>query len=77
MTTAIAIHGIHTGIDYNDLFVGVWSMNTEIIADETMPCPLKSQTLKTLLQVICAEDEFALLRQTLRLYCEELSYLEE
>lgn len=52
-------------------------MNTEIIADETMPCPLKSQTLKTLLQVICAEDEFALLRQTLRLYCEELSYLEE
>lgn len=51
-------------------------MNTECVADENMPCPLKSQTLKTLLQVICAEDEFSLLRETLRLYCEEISYQE-
>lgn len=32
----------------------------------------KSRTIKTLFKVICQDNEFSLLRQTLKLYCEEL-----
>lgn len=33
----------------------------------------KNKTLKTLFQVICADNEFTLLRHTLELYCEEMA----
>ena len=33
----------------------------------------KNKTLKTLFQVICADNEFTLLRHTLELYCEEIA----
>jgi hypothetical protein len=32
----------------------------------------KNRTLKALFQVICQDNDFSLLRQTLKLYCEEL-----
>lgn len=33
----------------------------------------KSRTLAALFQVICADNEFTLLRKTLELYCEEIA----
>jgi len=33
----------------------------------------KSKTLETLFQLICADNEFTLLRKTLELYCEEIA----
>jgi len=51
-------------------------MNTECTIEETAVSSAKSRTLKTLLQVICAEDEFAILRETLRLYSEEIALVE-
>jgi hypothetical protein len=47
-------------------------MNTDFIADETIATVNKNRTLQTLLQVICAEEEFAVLQETLRIYCEEI-----
>jgi hypothetical protein len=33
----------------------------------------KSRTLEALFKMICADNEFTLLRKTLELYCEEIS----
>jgi hypothetical protein len=54
------------------MFNGVLIMNTDFIADETIATTNKNRTLQTLLQVICAEEEFAVLQETLRIYCEEI-----
>jgi hypothetical protein len=43
-------------------------MNTEVTNLETN----KHNTLRTLFNVICADNEFSLLRRTLELYCEEI-----
>jgi hypothetical protein len=43
--------------------------NTDMHATEIA----KSRTLATLFQVICADNEFTLLRKTLELYCEEIA----
>jgi hypothetical protein len=49
-------------------------MNTEFVTETSAVAPTaRERTLKTLLQVICAEDEFAVLRETLRIYCEEMT----
>ena len=57
----------------NDFF-GVDTMNTELVTETFAVAPTpRERTLKTLLQVICAEDEFAVLRETLRIYCEEMT----
>jgi hypothetical protein len=46
------------------------AVNTDIQNDSELA---KNRTLKTLFQVICADNEFTLLRQTLELYCEEIA----
>jgi hypothetical protein len=53
---------------------GVISMNNEVTAVETTLTATsnKEHTLKTLFSVICADNEFSLLRRTLELYCEEI-----
>ena len=53
---------------------GVMSMNNEVTTVETIATPTshKEHTLKTLFNVICADNEFSLLRRTLELYCEEI-----
>lgn len=49
-------------------------MNTECVTEPTFGTPEQSsKTLKTLFDVICADNEFTLLRETLRLYCEEIA----
>gem|GEM_PF-2554772 len=45
------------------------AVNTEIKNDSDLA---KNRTLKALFQVICADNEFTLLRHTLELYCEEI-----
>jgi hypothetical protein len=48
-------------------------MNTDVLLTESLPSSAaKNRTLQTLLQVICAEEEFSILQETLRLYCEEI-----
>ncbi len=49
-------------------------MNNEVTTVETIATPTshKEHTLKTLFNVICADNEFSLLRRTLELYCEEI-----
>ncbi|MFN4895503.1 MAG: hypothetical protein ACK5GN_05950 [Pseudomonadota bacterium] len=46
---------------------------TDVSTNETN----KSRTLQTLFQVICADNEFTLLRKTLELYCEEIAAAEQ
>jgi hypothetical protein len=48
-------------------------MNTEFLTDDVgaISTP-RARTLQTLLQVICAEEEFSILQETLRIYCEEI-----
>lgn len=49
-------------------------MNTALVTNDTQtPSTSRDRTLQTLFQVICQEDEFSLLRETLRIYCEELN----
>jgi hypothetical protein len=43
--------------------------NTDVCSNESN----KSRTLQTLFQVICADNEFTLLRKTLEIYCEEIA----
>ncbi len=43
--------------------------NEALVAERELA---KSRTIKTLFKVICQDNEFSLLRQTLMLYCEEL-----
>ena len=43
--------------------------NTESVTSQDLQT---SRTLQTLLKVICADNEFTLLRKTLELYCEEI-----
>jgi hypothetical protein len=48
-------------------------MYAEILRDEVAVVSTpRNRTLQTLLQVICAEEEFSVLQETLRLYCEEI-----
>ena len=48
-------------------------MNAEFLIDDVAVVSTpRNRTLQTLLQVICAEEEFSILRETLRLYCEEI-----
>jgi hypothetical protein len=48
-------------------------MNTAVSMEINSEAEMaKNRTLKTLFQVICSDNEFSLLRQTLKLYCEEL-----
>ena len=54
------------------MFSGVLIMNTDFITDETIATANKNRILQTLLQVICAEEEFAVLQETLRIYREEI-----
>jgi hypothetical protein len=52
---------------------GVLIMNTEVTnVTENKTATNKERTLKTLFDVICADNEFSLLRRTLELYCEEI-----
>jgi hypothetical protein len=46
------------------------TLNTEVKNEKDLA---KSRTLKALFQVICADNEFTLLRHTLELYCEEIA----
>jgi hypothetical protein len=58
----------------NNSTQGVLTMNTEYVTEQTFGTPEQSsKTLKTLFDVICADNEFSLLRETLRLYCEEIA----
>ena len=47
-------------------------MNTEVTTIETNETN-KNNTLRALYDVICVDDEFALLRRTLELYSEEIA----
>jgi hypothetical protein len=48
-------------------------MNTEFLTNDVAVVSIpRSRTLQTLLQVICAEEEFSILQETLRIYCEEI-----
>jgi|LakMenE01Jun11ns_1017448.scaffolds.fasta_scaffold7097695_1 hypothetical protein len=48
-------------------------MNTELFTEDVTNVSMpRNRTLQTLLQVICAEEEFSILQETLRLYCEEI-----
>jgi hypothetical protein len=48
-------------------------MNTAVSTDIKNDSELaKNRTLKALFQVICADNEFTVLRHTLKLYCEEI-----
>jgi hypothetical protein len=48
-------------------------MNTAVSMEINSEAEMaKNRTLKALFQVICSDNEFSLLRQTLKLYCEEL-----
>jgi hypothetical protein len=59
--------------NHTDYFSGVDSMYAEILNDEVAVVSTpRNRTLQTLLQVICAEEEFSVLQETLRLYCEEI-----
>jgi hypothetical protein len=46
-----------------------FDINETLVAERELA---KSRTIKTLFKVICQDNEFSLLRQTLMLYCEEL-----
>ena len=49
-------------------------MNTlNLNTKQTSVVDNKSRTLQALFEVICADNEFALLRHTLALYCEEIA----
>lgn len=64
---AYTVTTIHN--DFLEMF-----MNTEIAMNDTKTASTnRERTLQTLFQVICQEDEFSLLRETLRIYCEELN----
>ena len=48
-------------------------MNTAVSMEINSEAEMaKNRTLKALFQVICSDNEFSLLRQTLKLYCEEI-----
>jgi hypothetical protein len=48
-------------------------MNAELLINDVVEVSTpRNRTLQTLLQVICAEEEFSVLQETLRLYCEEI-----
>lgn len=47
------------------------TMNTDVTTEQTIDTN-KNNTLKALFQLICEDNEFALLRHTLELYCEEI-----
>ncbi len=57
-----------------EIINGVMSMNTEVKSVDTIETTKtnRENTLKTLFGVICADNEFSLLRRTLELYCEEI-----
>lgn len=48
-------------------------VNTDITSSERN----RGRTLQALFQVICADNEFTLLRKTLELYCEEIAHTHE
>jgi hypothetical protein len=47
-------------------------METDFVTEESIMTTRKDRTLRTLFQVICQDDEFSLLNETLRLYLEEI-----
>jgi exonuclease I len=52
-------------------------MNTEYVTEQTFGTPeQKSKTLQSLFALICKDNEFSLLRETLSLYCEEIAKAE-
>ena len=57
---------------------GVKIMNADVIntiadvTEVTSTPSSKEHTLRTLFSVICADNEFSLLRRTLEIYCEEI-----
>ena len=46
-------------------------MNTDVTTTNSLEIN-KNNTLRTLFDVICLDNEFSLLRRTLELYCEEI-----